>query len=297
MHPYRPRIAFDGKKAMELFRFGKHLLGSSIIILLITQGDDAVVGKLLGVTALGFYVMAYKFSNMPATGITHVFAQVAFPTYAKLQDDLEGLRNAYLKALKYIACISIPASGGLIVLAPEVVKCFLGERWMEIVPAMRILCIFGIIRALGGTTGPLFQGVGRPDIITKLNLGKLVIISVLIVPLTRRLGIVGTSLAVTIPMIIEQGFSWHICARIIQGKVRQIFFMVAPSFVGTLFMMGFLGLFKTFGFYKGDAISVLCLIALGGFLYFLFFCLFYQKHTIEIIGFLFPSAKDKTVIT
>ena len=297
MHPYRPRISFDGKKAVELFHFGKHLLSSSIIVLLITQGDDAVAGKLLGVTALGFYVMAYKLSNIPATGITHVFAQVAFPTYSKLRDDSQHLRNAYLKALKYIAFVSIPASGGLMVLAPEVVKIFLGERWMEMVPAMRILCVFGLIRALSGTTGPLFQGVGRPDIITRLNLGKLLIIAVLIVPLTRRYGIVGTSVAVTIPMIIEQGFSWHICARIIQGKVRQIFSVVTPSFVGTSFMMGFLELFKIIGLYREDETSVLCLIASGGLLYCLFFCLFYQKHMIEIIGLLFPSTKNKAMIS
>jgi O-antigen/teichoic acid export membrane protein len=252
-----------------------------------------VVGKLLGVTALGFYVMAYKLSNIPATGITHVFSQVAFPTYSKLQDDPKGLRNAYLKALKYIACISIPASGGLIVLAPEVVRFFLGERWMEIVPAMRILCIFGIIRALGGTTGPLFQGVGRPDIITKLNLGKLVIIGVLIVPLTGQFGILGTSLAVTIPMIMDQAVSWHICARIIRVKVRQIFSVVAPSFVGTLLMMGFLGLLKKVGMCPVDMISALCLVVSGGIFYFLFFWLFFKKEMIEIAGVVFSRVQKK----
>ncbi len=293
IHPYRPRIAFDGKKAKELFRFGKHLLGSSIIVLLITQGDDAVVGKLLGVTALGFYVMAYKLSNMPATSITHVFSQVAFPIYSKLQDDPQGLRKAYLKALKYIAFVSIPASGGLLVLAPEVVKFFLGERWMEMVPAMRILCIFGIIRALGGTTGPLFQGVGRPDIITKLNLGKLLIIAVLIVPLTRQYGIVGASMAVTIPMIMDQAVSWHICARIIKGKVRQILSVVAPSFAGTLLMMSFLGLLKQTKIFPGDKIAALCLIAAGLLFYLLFFCLFCKRDIIEIRTILFPNLKGK----
>lgn len=296
LHPYRPGLSFDRKKAQELFGFGKHLLGSSIIILLITQGDDAVVGKLCGVTALGFYVMAYKLSNMPATSITHVFSQVAFPAYSKLQEDPPRLRNAYLKALKYISFVSVPASGGLVVLAPELVMFLLGEQWMEIVPAMRILCVFGIIRALGGTTGPLFQGVGRPDIITKLNLGKVIILAILIFPLTNHYNIVGASLAVTIPMILDQIFSWHICARIIQGKVRQIFSVVAPSFAGTLLMMGFLYLLKKIGACVGGAIETLCLIAAGGLFYFLFFCVFCEKEIGEITGILFPQAKGKKIV-
>ena len=296
LHPYRPGFSFDSEKAKELFRFGKYLLGSSIILLLITQGDDAVVGKLLGTTALGFYVIAYKISNMPATSITHVFSQVAFPTYSKLQDDAERLRSAYLKALKYIAFVSLPTSGGLIFLAPELVHFFLGQEWMQIVPAMRILCIFGLIRALGGTTGPLFQGVGRPDIITKLNLGKLLVIALLIIPLTQKYGIVGTSITVTIPMVLEQTISWQICARIIRGTVREILTVLAPSFIGTLLMIGFLGIAKKINLGPIENIYTICLIVSGIMFYFLFFYLFYKREIIEISDIIFLKAKIKSVV-
>ncbi|MCD6270366.1 oligosaccharide flippase family protein, partial [bacterium] len=76
IHPYRPHLSFDLGRAKELFGFGKWVLGSSILVFLITQGDDIFVGKLLGVAALGFYQMAYRISNMPATEITHVISQV-----------------------------------------------------------------------------------------------------------------------------------------------------------------------------------------------------------------------------
>ena len=296
LHPYRPGLSFDSEKARELFRFGKYLLGSSIILLLITQGDDAVVGKLLGTTALGFYVIAYKISNMPATSITHVFSQVAFPTYSKLQDDLERLRKAYLKALKYIAFVSLPTCGGLIVLAPELVSFFLGQKWMDIVPAMRILCVFGLIRALGGTTGPLFQGVGRPDIITKLNLGKLLVIALLIIPLTQKYGIVGTSITVTIPMVLDQTISWHICARIIRGRVGEIFAVLVPSLIGTLLMTGCLAILKKISLWPTESISTVYLIISGITFYFLFFYLFYKREIIEISDIIFLKVRTKSVM-
>ena len=296
IHPYRPGLSFDSNKAREMFRFGKHLLSSSLIILLITQGDDAVVGKLLGATALGFYVIAYKISNMSATSITHVFSQVAFPAYSKLQDDPERLRNAYLKALKYIAFVSLPTCGGLIFLAPELVSFFLGQKWMEIVSAMRVLCVFGLIRALGGTTGPLFQGVGRPDIITKLNLGKLFIIALLIVPLTQKYGIVGTSITITIPMLLDQTFSWHICARIIGGKVGEILSVLAPSLIGTLLMIAFLAIIKKISLWPIESLSTVYLIISGIIFYFLFFYLFYKKEIAELIDIIFLKVKTKSVM-
>ena len=49
IHPYRPHLSSDLGKAKKLFGFGKWILGSSILIFLITQGDDIFVGKLLGV--------------------------------------------------------------------------------------------------------------------------------------------------------------------------------------------------------------------------------------------------------
>jgi O-antigen/teichoic acid export membrane protein len=95
IHPYRPHLSFDLGKAKELFGFGKWILGSSILFFLIMQGDDIFVGKFLGATMLGFYQLAYRISNMPATEITHVISQVTFPAYSKLQDNIPKLREAY----------------------------------------------------------------------------------------------------------------------------------------------------------------------------------------------------------
>jgi len=100
LHGYRPRVRFEKEKFQELFGFGKWVLASSIIIFLITQGDDIFVGKMLGVTTLGLYQLAYLISNLPATEITHVISQVSFPAYSKLQDDISKLREAYLRVLQ-----------------------------------------------------------------------------------------------------------------------------------------------------------------------------------------------------
>jgi len=111
IHPYRPHLSKDLVKAKELFGFGKWIMGSSILIFLVTQGDDIFVGKLLGTTALGFYQLAYRISNMPATEITHVISQVTFPAYSKLQDNIPKLREAYIKVLQVTTFLSFPIAG------------------------------------------------------------------------------------------------------------------------------------------------------------------------------------------
>lgn len=202
IHPYRPHLTQNLEKVKELFGFGKWILGSSILTFLITQGDDIFVGKILGVTALAFYQMAYKISNAPATEITHTISQVTFPAYSKLQDNIPKLREAYLKVLQLTAFLSIPIAGLIFVLAQDFTKIFLGEKWLPMVPAMMALCIFGVTRSIGATMGPILYSVGKPKIQTKVSSFQLIAMVMIIYPLTIRWGILGTSLAVIIPNIL-----------------------------------------------------------------------------------------------
>ncbi|MBW2310783.1 MAG: lipopolysaccharide biosynthesis protein [Deltaproteobacteria bacterium] len=246
IQPYRPRIRFEKEKFQELFSFGRWVLGSSILIFLITQGDDIFVGKMLGVTALGFYQMAYLISNLPATEITHVISQVTFPAYSRLQYDLQRLRAAYLDTLQLTAFISIPIAGGIFILAPEFTEIFLGDKWMPMVPAMQVLCIFGATRSFGATTGPLFHGVGKPKTLTNLAILQLLILSVIIYPLTKQWGLIGISVAVVIPNIITQLVAACQIIHITEAKVLNFSKSLFFPFIGTFVMILAVLFFKDF---------------------------------------------------
>lgn len=237
LHSYRPHARFDKGEFKELFGFGRWVLGSSILIFLIMQGDDIVVGKMLGVTALGFYQMAFLISNLPATEITHVISQVTFPAYSKLQDDIPKLREAYLKVLQITAFLSFPIAGLIFALAPDFTKIFLGEKWIPMVLAMQVLVIFGLIRALAATTGSFFQGSGNPHILTKLAVLQLGILAGIIYPLTVRWGILGTSIAVVISNFITQGVTAFQIVKLTEAKALDVLKLVAAPTVATTGMV------------------------------------------------------------
>jgi len=201
VHPYRPRINFSPEKVKELFVFGKWILSSNILAFLLTHGDDIFVGKYLGASSLGFYQMAYRISNMPATEITHVISQVTFPAYSKLQNNLPKLRAAYLKVLQLTAFLSFPLAGLIFIIAPDFIKIFLGDKWLPMLPAMQILSIYGVIRSINSTVGTFFLGIGRPEILPKITIYQIMFIAIIIFPLTKMKGVFGTSIAITIPYI------------------------------------------------------------------------------------------------
>ncbi len=226
LQPYRPGIRFNRAEAGELLNFGKWLLGSSILGFIITQGDDAFVGKLLGITALGFYQMAYRLSNAPATEITHVISKVTFPVYSKIQDNVPRLKEAYLKVLQVTAFSSFLLTGLIFVFAPDFTRIFLGQKWMPMVPAMRILTLWGAIRSVGATTGPFFYAVGRPKILAKLQFWQLVLLVATIYPLTVRWGISGTSVSVLFAALAPNIAAYHIVIRSINCRYYDFWKMI-----------------------------------------------------------------------
>lgn len=235
VHPYRPHLSLDLRKVKELFGFGKWVLGSSLLVFLITQGDDILVGKLLGVTMLGFYQMAYRISNTPATEITHVISQVTFPAFSKLRDNLPNLRDAFLKVLQLTAFLSFPIAGLIFVLAPDFTRIFLGEKWMPMVPAMQILVLAGLTRSVAASSGFLFYAIGMPKKDTKLQVLRLIVLAICIYPFTVNWGITGASLAVLLSIFIACiGFSYIAikitkCGLAIYGKM-----LIIPLINGTI---------------------------------------------------------------
>jgi len=275
IHPYRPRLNFDFDKARELFRFGRWILASSILVFLVTQGDDIFVGKLLGATLLGFYQMAYRFSNAPATEITHVISQVTFPAYSKLQDNPEGLRQAYLKTLQLTAFISIPLAGGIFILAPEFTRIFLGDKWMPMVPAMQVLALAGLIRSIQATTGPVFQAVGRPNIDTKWQVVRLMVLVILIYPLCSRWGIFGTSVAVFFSILTSTIGFGAMVIKITKCRIKEFGKSIAFPSIAGLFMVVVIFVLK--GVVDTVGLLVFVLLVLLGFLVYVGFTYFLDK--------------------
>jgi O-antigen/teichoic acid export membrane protein len=196
------------ERARGILSFGGWIWLSSIITYLLNQGDDAVVGKLLGVTTLGYYQNAYKIASLPATQITGMMTQVTYPAFASIQDDKVRLARAYKKSFLAALGTTVFFSAIIILFAREITLITLGDQWLPVVPALKVLTIFGVVRSLAATVGPVFQAVGKPNILVWIGLYRLVVLAAIIFPLTTGYGMVGTSWAIVISSLLTIPAVW-----------------------------------------------------------------------------------------
>lgn len=237
LHPYRPRLTFDYTKIRELMGFGKWIFGSSILVYLITQGDDIFVGKMMGAAALGLYQMAYLLSNVPATEISNLVAQITFPAYSKISHDLPKLKESYFRVLQLVAFIAFPVSGMIFMVSRDFTQLFLGNQWIPMVAALQVLTVWGAVRSVATTATQVFLAVGNPGISTKMRLVELFLIACLIYPLTLRWGIAGTALAVVLGTIFPAAWTCWIAVRSVNGEKTAFGRLLLLPAINTGFMI------------------------------------------------------------
>jgi O-antigen/teichoic acid export membrane protein len=204
----KPELKIEGKKIKQILSCGRWITLAGIFNFLFHNGDNIVVGRMLGVQALGYYDNAYNVSMLPITEIGDVVQQVTLPVYSRIHSDRERLWNAFKKTLLGVICLTLPFGLLLIFFSNQLVNLFLGSQWLPVVPVLRVLAIFGVARAISGTPSSLFYAIGKQSYVTVITLVSFLALAISIVPLVYWFGLLGAGYSVifatfsAIPVVI-----------------------------------------------------------------------------------------------
>ncbi len=197
-----PLFNINKEYFMKIIHRGKWVTGSGIFNYLFHNADNIIVGRLLGTMSLGIYQMGYSFSMLPITEIADVFSRVTFPVYTKIAEDKKRLRKAFIRTTLVITGLALPFGLLLYLFPREIVSLVLGEKWAAAAPILPVLGIFGVIRAISGSSSALFLSVGKQEYITVVTLVSIMGLIIPIIPLVLRYGIIGAAISALIGTII-----------------------------------------------------------------------------------------------
>lgn len=198
----RPRIAWERAAFGELMYFGGGFTIARVANYLAVQGDNLVVGRMLGPAALGLYGRAYQLMAAPATGFGAVLDSVLFPAMARVQDDPQRLGTAYRRGVTLLATMVLPVSVVALVLAPEIIHVALGAHWSGAVLPFQILALGMFFRtsykmsdSICRATAMVYERAVRQIIYAALVIGGALV--------GQRWGIVGVAASVVLALVIN----------------------------------------------------------------------------------------------
>lgn len=148
----------------QIFGYTKHVIGARLLTKFANEGDTLLVGKFLGMEALGIYDIAFKLANIFNTQLLPIITNISLPVFAKNQRDIPVIRNHYLKMITLISFIFFPVFGFLILFAPSIIPLLYGHNWDAAILPFQILCIFAVFRSLSSPTSGLYNALGKPQI-------------------------------------------------------------------------------------------------------------------------------------
>jgi O-antigen/teichoic acid export membrane protein len=148
--PGMPRRRCELRSALH---FGGILTLNNLVVYVGYNVEKILLGRFWGAAALGLYGRAYSLVNLPTTQLHSSIYTVAFPTFSRLQTDLQRLRSSFLKLYTTVVSLSIPVTICCILFAEEMIRIALGPKWSAAVPIFRLLgptvLAFGMINPFG----------------------------------------------------------------------------------------------------------------------------------------------------
>jgi O-antigen/teichoic acid export membrane protein len=232
---WRPRRLFSTASLREIAPFGSHVLGARTVSWGRSNVDNLLIGRHVGASQLGAYSVAFNLMITPVTRIAGPLTQVFYPAFSRLRDPV-AIGEVWLRAVRLVAAVVVPAMLGLAVVAPDFVAVIFGRRWHEAVPVLRILAPLGMVLAVQALNYGVLQAVARTRTLFRYTLfASAGAIASFVVGL--HWGIVGVAAAyVAASFLVLEPWYLVLTARAVDVPVRQWIRSVAGVFGAGLLM-------------------------------------------------------------
>ena len=175
-----PDFTFSRKSFEGLWKYSVNLLTSHSLTKLVEEGVAFIVGKALTPYSLGLFTRGLQFASLPNGIIGSVLSTVMFPTLSSYKQNESLFYQTYRKTIIIQSILIPPIYIGLAIISEPLVFLLLGEKWMDVVPVLRIFCFGKSIFSLANTTEHVLCSLGYSNIALKQQMYKMLVKLVLI---------------------------------------------------------------------------------------------------------------------
>lgn len=169
---WRPHWKFSIERLKGLFSFGWKLLVSSLLDTIYSDLRQLIIGKMYSSSDLAYYNQGKKFPQLVINNVNISIDSVLLPAMSNVQDDREHVRNMTRRSIKISVYVMAPLMMGLAFCATTLVRLVLTDKWLPVVPYLRIFCITYMFYPIHTANLNAIKALGRSDLFLKLEITK-----------------------------------------------------------------------------------------------------------------------------
>jgi O-antigen/teichoic acid export membrane protein len=153
------RIGF--REWRRILSFGLNMLAISGVNAIAARLSEALLGRLLGLSALGLYSRASNLNNLVWDNIHMVIGRVVFVDLAAQKRSGASLRATYLTLVEVLTALLWPAFAGLAIVSGPFILLVYGPKWVASAHPLAMLSIAAILLVAISMTWELFVVSGE----------------------------------------------------------------------------------------------------------------------------------------
>ncbi len=197
--------ADDGERTgtRDVLRYGRSILGSELLKAAQGSVDKIIIGKLLGMEALGFYTFAYNAGLGLSQSLLKGFSDALFPYLCQSP----GKAGDFTQAKRILFVTSVTAFvlfGAQALLAPIYVPVLFGDRWEPAILTLSLLCLSAVTRPFWDIPAQTLRAQGTPqtEFIASIAQTLLLLLATAIGAMT--FGIVGAAAGCLVTRLVTE---------------------------------------------------------------------------------------------
>ena len=237
-----PTFKVNFRPVKQMFSFSYKVLITSIVTTVNNNLLTVVFGRLFPAQSVGNYTQANKWNTMANQLVINTVNQVAQPVFTRVNDDNERQRRVFGKMLRFTAFMAFPAMFGLALVAPQVILLAIGDKWVNSIPLLQILCVSGAFLPLYTVYQNLFLSLGKSDYYMWLTIVQIVIMLIAVLA-CHSLGVTAMVIAFACINILWL-LAWQVFASKLIGyrfwtMLRDVipFMVIAMAVIGVTYLV------------------------------------------------------------
>ncbi len=232
IRPLRPDLAAIG----PTLDYASHLVVSSLAWYLYSNADFAVVGRVAGLSALGYYQFAWNVAQLPGEKLANVLQAVVLPFFGSIGDDRAALKHYFLILSELLVSVMLPVLFGFALVSPIAVPLIFGAKWAASVPIMQVLVVCAALGSVSMLSQHVLGATGQAKVTARLNVAALVGLPLGFIVAAKLSGPLAVACVWLIAQPLLVGVPLVALKQTIGLSIREYFSNLRGPFISSLLM-------------------------------------------------------------
>jgi O-antigen/teichoic acid export membrane protein len=226
----------------ELARYGRHIVASEFLRQVSEISNALLLGRFLGLAPLGEFRFGWRLATQAAFPATSAGLYVLFPAFARIADDLDRFRAAFLRSLRLLGFIVLPIAVALVPLGQQLAVALLGPSWRAAGSVIAALAGAAAALPLITLANEVSKAANRPDLIPRLSL-LLTVGTVVAIVAFLPLGLTGVAAGLSLAYVVAAAYALNNVTRVLALTRKAILAELWGPLVASALMAGGLAIF------------------------------------------------------